>query len=645
MLGRPAVGAGVKRRVGALVTTLAMMGSVASAQDKLLAFDGDAPLDQFGQTLAMVGDLNGDGVSDFMAASPRAWSQALVNAGEIRVYSGANQEVLFVIQGQSATEELGFALAGMEDVDQDGFPDILAGAPFFDAFGVDTGCARVYSGATAQPILQVFGQVTYQTLGLSVACAGDLNTDGVPELLVGVPATNSVRLVSGADGATTLIGSIYPDFFGTSVAGGSDVNGDGIPDFLVTAPLTPVDGHIGAVHVYSGADVSVLMKLTNPTPLGSTGNSCAFLGDLDMDGRAEIALGSWTSASAAVFSGGTGQVLYTYTGSAVAGITDDVGFSIASCGDQNADGIEDFALGAPNWTDASGQPLGLVRVVSGIDGTILSEVPGDGSDDLFGYAIVGVPDVNGDALPDLLMGAPFEDEAGTNSGRAVIASLVQKETLFVPFQLGDRVTGITDVLQKTHGFSFAGLGSTVMKLVAQPADNIALDEERVVSIRNKAGGPEVVLQSDAGSLKYTLPNDGEYELRIRGADYAYGEYAFKSSRQLPEFAKSKKWKLIAKPAHYIPFLALPGATVKIVIKSAWKKSQYDVVLLDPGGVPVDLSSGVLNNKGVYKAKEIGLDKVGLYQLRVSGFLFSKEKLTVKIGLNQPKGKDTVVWSE
>lgn len=614
------------------------------AQDLVIALDGDVAFEHFGQAVAALGDVNGDGVADFVVGSPRASSAIGVNTGRVRVFSGVDQTVLFDILGATPTEELGFSVSGAADVDLDGFPDILVGAPFLDHQAMDAGAARVYSGVDGQALLEVVGAFTNRTLGFSVACAGDIDFDGVPELLLGSPGGGQAKVVSGADGATKYTLSFTgSDFHGTSVAGGGDVNGDGTPDMLVTASLAPVGGQTGGLRAYSGVDASVLMTLTSPAQLGPTGNSCAFLGDLDFDGKDEIALGSWVAPSALVFSGGSGQLLYQFQGSAAPGMMDDVGFSIANCGDQDGDGVSDFAIGAPSWTDASGADVGLVRVVSGIDGALLGQITGDASNDDLGYAIVGTSDFNSDGLPDLLIGAPLDDDGGTNAGRAFLAAAID-ETIAAPvILLGDLVAGVTSPAAKTHAYSFLGLGSSLMKLKAKPTAGGVPGGGLAVSIAHKTGGPKWTWSNVSDVLEYKLPSDGEYELRVWGQGFTFGAYSFKTNRKLPDLAKSQKLKLIAKPSHFLPFIAMPGAFAKFVVKPEWKKSQYDVELLDPDGATVDLSSGVMNRKGVYKASAIQLTKIGVYQLRLTGFQFAKEKMKVTIDLQQPKGTGVVSW--
>lgn len=140
----------------------------------------------------------------------------------------------------------------------DGTPDVIVGAPFDDNAGNDSGSARVFSGADGSVLFTFDGDAPGHELGYSVAGIGDINQDGHDDVAVGAPLANGVtglvRIYSGADGAPfiTLQGDIAGDLFGAFVGAAGDVDGDGYPDLVVGA-IRPAQA--GYVRVYSGLDL------------------------------------------------------------------------------------------------------------------------------------------------------------------------------------------------------------------------------------------------------------------------------------------------------------------------------------------------------------------------------------------------------
>jgi hypothetical protein len=195
----------------------------------------------FGVTVAGVGDLDGDGVNDFLIAEPdvdvyNSKGGLLSGAGSVVVYSGATGLVIRTDDGHHAFDHLGTALAKLGDLDGDGVDDYLAASGA--AIG-NQGVVRVISGATGADIREQYGDVGGEMFGASVCGMGDVDRDGVPDYAVGATLAGTAqvgraRICSGSDGSTIyewygIGGTNYA--LGCSVASG-DWNGDGVPDLL-----------------------------------------------------------------------------------------------------------------------------------------------------------------------------------------------------------------------------------------------------------------------------------------------------------------------------------------------------------------------------------------------------------------------------
>src|SRR5690606_37627558 len=154
----------------------------------LLRIPGTANNDRLGTVVAGVGDMDGDGRADILAASP--WANGHMSAvGLVRVYSGADGAVLHSIQGDLTNDFFGGSAAGLGDFDGDDIPDFAVGAYGDDDGGVNSGSARVYSGADGSVVLRIDGNSGMDELGFSVSSAGS-SADGTRRLAVGAPNDN-----------------------------------------------------------------------------------------------------------------------------------------------------------------------------------------------------------------------------------------------------------------------------------------------------------------------------------------------------------------------------------------------------------------------------------------------------------------------
>ncbi|MFT7617396.1 MAG: subtilisin family serine protease [Planctomycetota bacterium] len=465
-------------------------------------FSGAVAGDEFGTAVASIGDINGDFVSDFIVGSPLSSNGS--DLGRIYVISGSTGDILHERVGSQVGGKFGTAVCGTGDLTGDGIPDFAVGVPRggnFDPFNPPTfgdyrGAVKIYSGATGIVVDTIYGDQPFSAFGSVLANAGDVNGDGVDDLIIGAHSadyggSNSGR-VKVYSGATRLLLYGYDgigagDRFGFAADGVGDLNHDGFDDFSVGAWFNDTNGNnAGAVYIFSGANGAVLHTLygnSTGSPLGGGfGFSVSGPGDVNCDGTPDILVGSpYTDGngtdcgSARVFSGVDGALIHLFTGVSAG---DNLGYSVGNVGDLNGDGYDDCLVGAP-FDDDNGTDCGVVRVYSGLDGVRIQKVEGLTPNDNLGKVVSGLGDVNLDGFADLLLGAPGSSINGPGSGAA---SVVISPTL---------PTGVYD-------FGQSGLA---LKLVWVPDNGDANSLTGAIVVLNAtAGGTGINVASLAPAL-------------------------------------------------------------------------------------------------------------------------------------------------
>ena len=211
---------------------------------------------QFGISVAGVGDIDGDGRSEVLVG---AWVDDTpgIGAGRAFLYDGATGSLLHTFDGPADFDWFGYSVAGPGDLNADGFLDVVVGAYGSDLGSSDGGAVFAYTGSDWSLLWTAGAAEPGVQLGFSLAAAGDTNGDGMPDVVAGAPfsANGRAHVYSGPDGVLlhTYEGNAAGDVFGRGVAGVGDIDGDGLGDVLVGAPLDDDGGtSAGRVSAWSG---------------------------------------------------------------------------------------------------------------------------------------------------------------------------------------------------------------------------------------------------------------------------------------------------------------------------------------------------------------------------------------------------------
>lgn len=267
----------------------------------LYRLKGKGKHDLFGWSVARIGDLDGDGAPELAVGDPRNVSGP--GDGSVTIFSGASGSRHLELRNQDPRERFGYALAGVGDVDQDGFPDLAVGAPGASVNFLFSGSVRIHSGADFSILYRFHGDAELDMLGTSLAPAGDVDADGHPDILAGAVEpfrSGYARVYSGRTGAVLHTFTSYPvsDQFGHSVAFAGDLDQDGFDDVLVGANEADSFGvHRGYVRAFSGASGAPLFTLEGSGYFDRLGESLCGGADLDGDGRPELVMGAVQSIS------------------------------------------------------------------------------------------------------------------------------------------------------------------------------------------------------------------------------------------------------------------------------------------------------------------------------------------------------------
>jgi FG-GAP repeat len=349
----------------------------------------------------------------------------------------------------------GWAVSELRDIDHDGVTDIIVGEPQLTAAG--RGRTWVYSGRTGRLIYRFHG-VGSDAQGYAIADAGDVNGDGVSDIVTGAPGDGTdegrAYLYSGATGKLIhrFSGFANGDSFGAAVSSAGDVNRDGRSDLLIGAPGSGAPGSpAGHAYVYSGRDFHRIETLSANNPGDSFGSGTDSTADVNGDDVPDEVVGARDAGparggAAYVFSGRTGARLYRIDPPATA---DAFGsFFVAGVGDANGDRIPDIYVADYN-DSANGTASGRAAVYSGDDGHQLHQWLGADGDGLGPGREAG--DVNGDGKVDLIVGSYTSSDGASQAGKAQVFSGAD----------GSLIRTMTSTTENENfGFDAVGIGDT-----------------------------------------------------------------------------------------------------------------------------------------------------------------------------------------
>jgi hypothetical protein len=394
-------------RIAAPVLFLPFVASIARGQIFQYDIQGNNN-SGFGTSVNRIGDVDKDGYDDFIVGSPYDNNN---NRGAAIVFSGNSGAEILRLKGANDFSEFGWAVEGRVDLDGDGYPDILVGAPEDSG---SAGYVLAYSPHLSTKLYKITG-APGSSLGTSIrSLEVDIDGDGIDDFIVGAPGTNSAHVYSGKTGSPlySKVGQ-SGSLFGTSVCRAGDLDGDHVCDFLVGSPYYADSslGVIGRVSAFSGATGMKLWSFDGPANDSKFGFSIAEPGDLDGDGVADCVVGApgdldaggFKTGSITVISGATGTFVYKVTGDAD---SDNFGWDVRGVtGDIDKDGVKDFIVGAPFGLGYAG----YARTLSGANGAALHTYVEQTSDPTgvygYGYSVAG-GDLNGDGRTDVLIGNP-----------------------------------------------------------------------------------------------------------------------------------------------------------------------------------------------------------------------------------------------
>jgi hypothetical protein len=345
--------------------------------------------------------------------------------------------------------------------------------PYADGEEKDGGIVYVVPGPAdvgnnfVAPIRSILGAVQDAFLGYSITSAGDVNEDGIADILVGSPRLRHeadphyegddpgrILLFQGpifnqmteADASCTLLGEEISDFTGVKVAAG-DFNGDGLTDVLAGSfALDPRGENSGKAWVVYGplsgtqelaqADAHLLGEKTGDY----AGQTVADAGDIDGDGLSDLLIGALFAAEEGERSG-RGYLIAGGAPSGTLGLEEATAIFTSACaydwtsdamtaaGDLNNDSYGDLLVSASQQYEYMTGRFARASLFYGpLFGTILPETAGriwvsPEYNDSMGHSLLTGSDLTGDGFIDLLVGAPYSDQAGTRSGTVYITSL------------------------------------------------------------------------------------------------------------------------------------------------------------------------------------------------------------------------------
>ena len=435
--------------------SLAGLATTAWAKDST----GSATSAYYGTKVAGGGDLNGDGYDDILAGAI-GYGTSL---GRVYTMAGGTSGLTASTQIDGVTDELlGYSIDGAGDVNGDGYDDVIVGAPGYSYY---TGQALVYHGSssglstTANTTLTGTTFSTY--FGKIVAGLGDVDADGYDDVVVGAPSESMVYVFHGsASGvkstATSSISLAY-----SYVAAAGDVNGDGYRDLALGTTSKVYLYHGSASGISTSSAASFTVSNTGLAPAGdlnSDGYDELLVGYSSYStytGEVFVYYGSATGLTS------TGKVtLYGYN------VDDYFGSALAGAGDVNGDGYDDVVVGAWGYSGDAGRVYFYHGSATGLSSTVKVVISGGSSSDMLGITVGAAGDIDSDGYDDVMVSASGEGQIHFYPGSASGVSSTALESVASSYTNIDVAGDVSaDGLVDLIGSSYTDNGSAGLVVV------------------------------------------------------------------------------------------------------------------------------------------------------------------------------------
>jgi hypothetical protein len=402
----------------------------------------------FGYSVSTADDVNGDGYSDVLVGAYR-YDNGQADEGRAFVYhgspSGPSTAASWTAESNQASSRYGESVATAGDVNNDGYSDVIVGAPGYDNGQSGEGRAYVYHGSASglgtTAARTVESNLASAELGISVSTAGDVNGDGFSDVIVGAwlfanGQSNEGRAFAyhgsgtgiGSTAAWTRESNQASAWFGYSVSTAGDVNGDGFSDVIVGAPIYD-NGQTneGRTYAYHGSasGLATTAAWTGETNVASSqlGWSVSTAGDVNGDGFSDVIVSALGEGKVLIYRGSATGLPTSVTWQSIGSSSAFFGWSVSTAGDVNGDGFSDVIIGARRHDNGqTDEGRAFVYHGSAAWPGIVPDWTGESNQAgaEFGYSVSTAGDVNGDGYSDVIVGAHLYDNGSVDEGRAFI---------------------------------------------------------------------------------------------------------------------------------------------------------------------------------------------------------------------------------